>query len=64
MPDPTMEREMIDIRAQLNSMETTRRWIVDVGDINELESENEAGAREKVVAMMLQKNIYLELLQE
>jgi hypothetical protein len=38
-----VEREMHELRARLDAMETTQRHIVDAGDINEAESENEAG---------------------
>jgi hypothetical protein len=43
MPDPVVEREMCELRARLDAMETTQRHTVDVGDISEDESENEAG---------------------
>jgi hypothetical protein len=39
MPDPAVEREMREIRAQLDSMETTQRQTVDVGDVSEAETE-------------------------
>ena len=50
MPDPTVEREMRELRARLDSMETTHRWTVDARDISEDERENEARAEEEVVA--------------
>ena len=34
---------MRELRARLDAMETTQRHTVDVGDISEAESENEAG---------------------
>jgi hypothetical protein len=43
MPDPTVEREMHELRARLDAMETTQRCTVDTGDISEADSENEAG---------------------
>jgi hypothetical protein len=43
MPDPTVEREMRELRARLDAMETTQRCTVDIGDISEADSENEAG---------------------
>jgi hypothetical protein len=43
IPDPTMEREMSELCARLDAMETEQRHIVNVGNINEAESENEAG---------------------
>jgi hypothetical protein len=49
MPDPAMEREMRELCARLDSMETTQRRTLDTGDINEAGSENKAGAREEVV---------------
>jgi hypothetical protein len=43
MPDPAVEREMRELHARLDAMETAQRCTVDVGDISEAESENEAG---------------------
>jgi hypothetical protein len=40
--DATVEREMRELRARLDSMEIAHRHTVDAGDINEVESENEA----------------------
>jgi hypothetical protein len=48
MPDPAMEREMRELRARLDAMETTQRRTVDVGDISEADSENEVGHGEEV----------------
>jgi hypothetical protein len=42
MPNPAIEREMCDICARLEDMETTQRCIAGVGDISDFESENEA----------------------
>jgi hypothetical protein len=50
MPDLAVEREMREICARLDAMETTQRSTVDVGDVSEDESKNEAGAEEEVVA--------------
>jgi hypothetical protein len=35
MPNPTMEREMRELHARIDDMETTQRRTVDAGDINE-----------------------------
>jgi hypothetical protein len=43
MPDLAVEREMCELCARLDAMETTQRRTVDAGDISEAESENEAG---------------------
>jgi hypothetical protein len=51
MPDPTREREMHKLCARIDAMETTQRCIVDVGDINEAESENEVGNEGEEVAV-------------
>jgi hypothetical protein len=47
MPDLVVEREMHELHARLDSMETTQRHTVDIGDISEAESENEAGHEEE-----------------
>jgi hypothetical protein len=63
MPDPAVEREMHELRARLDAMETTQRHTVDAGDISEDESENEAENKEKKLqSKMLQKNAYSRLL--
>jgi hypothetical protein len=49
-PDPAMEREMRELRARLDVMETTWRQKPDTGDISETERENEVGAEEEVVS--------------
>jgi hypothetical protein len=51
MPDPAVEREMCELRARLDAMETTQRCTVDAGDISEAESENEAGNEGEEVAV-------------
>jgi hypothetical protein len=51
MPDPAVEREMCELRARLDAMETAQRHIVDAGDISEVESENEAGNEGEEVAV-------------
>jgi hypothetical protein len=43
MLDPALEREMHELRAMLDAMETTQRFTVGARDINEAESENEDG---------------------
>ena len=51
MPDPAMEREMRELRARLDAMETTQRHTVNAGDISEDESENEVGHKGEEVAV-------------
>ena len=51
MPDLAVEREMRELRARLDAMETTQRCTVDAGDISEAESENEAGHKWEEVAV-------------
>jgi hypothetical protein len=46
-----VEREMRELRARLDAMETTQRCTVDTGDISEAESENEAGNEGEEVAV-------------
>jgi hypothetical protein len=51
VPNPDMEREMRDIHARLEDMETSQRCTASVGDVSESESEDEAGhEREEVTA--------------
>jgi hypothetical protein len=42
MPDPVVEREMCELRVKLDAMETSQRCTIDIGDINEADSENES----------------------
>jgi hypothetical protein len=42
IPDPAMEREMRDLHARLEDMETTQRCTVSDGDLSDSESEIEA----------------------
>ena len=51
MPNPTVEREMCELCARLDAMETTQRCIVNARDISEAESENEAGQKGEEVAI-------------
>jgi hypothetical protein len=51
MPNPTVEREMGELRARLDAMETTHRRRVNVGDISEAEGENEVGNGGEEVAV-------------
>jgi hypothetical protein len=51
MPDPAREREMRELRARIDAMETAERCTVDVGDISEAESENEARNEGEEVAV-------------
>jgi hypothetical protein len=51
MTDPAMEREMHDLCARLEDMETTQRCTVSAGDLSDSESEIEAEhEREEVAA--------------
>jgi hypothetical protein len=49
MPDPAVEREMCELHARINAMETTQRRTVNVGNVSEDESENEAENEEVAV---------------
>jgi hypothetical protein len=51
MLDLAREREMRELHARLDAMETTQRRTIDAGDIGEAESENEAGNEEEEVAV-------------
>jgi hypothetical protein len=51
MPDPAVEREMRELHARLDAMETTQRRTVDIGDISEADSEYEAGHEGEKVAV-------------
>jgi hypothetical protein len=51
MPDLAVEREMCELHARLDAMETAQRHTVDVGDINEAKSENETGNEGEEVAV-------------
>jgi hypothetical protein len=46
MPDLAVEREMSELCARLDAMETVQRRKVDVGDFSEAERENETGHEE------------------
>jgi hypothetical protein len=50
MTDPAMEREMRDLQARLEDMETTQRRTVSAGDLSDSESEVEVEREEEVVA--------------
>jgi Mn-dependent DtxR family transcriptional regulator len=58
MPDPTVEREMRELRARLDAMETTQRCTVNVGDISEDESENEAENEEVAVEDAAEERLF------
>ena len=49
--DPVVEREMCELHARLDAMETTQRCTVYAGDISEAESENEARNKGEEVAV-------------
>jgi hypothetical protein len=51
MPDLAVEREMCELRARLDAMEIAQRRTVDVGDISEPKSENEARNEGEEVAV-------------
>jgi hypothetical protein len=51
MLDPVVEREMSELHARLDAMETTHRRIFNIGDINKDESENEAGHEGEEIAV-------------
>jgi hypothetical protein len=46
MPDPTMEREMRELRARLDATEIAQRCTVDIGDISGAGNEGEEVAVE------------------
>jgi hypothetical protein len=48
--NPEMERQMRDLRARLEEMETTQRRRVGAGDLSDSEVEEEAGHEEEVTA--------------
>ena len=50
MPDLAMAREMRDLRARLEDMETTQRRTVSIGDLSDSESEIEVEHKEEVLA--------------
>jgi hypothetical protein len=50
MPNPTMVREMRDIRARLEDMETAQKRTVGIGDLSDSKSEIEAEQEEEVAA--------------
>jgi hypothetical protein len=50
MHDPAVEREMCELHARLDAMETTQRHTISIGDISEADSENEAGNKGEEVA--------------
>jgi hypothetical protein len=51
MPDPAVEREMRELRARLDAIETTQKQIVDTGDASEFENKNEARLEEEEVVV-------------
>jgi Mn-dependent DtxR family transcriptional regulator len=58
IPDPAGERDMRELRARMDAMETTQRCTVDVGDISEDESENEAGNEEVAVEDAVEERLF------
>jgi hypothetical protein len=53
MPDPAVEREMRELCARLDAMETTQRWTVDVGDVSEAERKMRPELKKKLQLKML-----------
>ena len=51
MPNPAREREMRELSAKFDSMQTIHRCTVDVGDISEADSENKVGNEGEEVAV-------------
>ena len=49
MPNPSVEREMRELCARLDAMETSQMCTVVAGLISKAESENEAGHEEEVI---------------
>jgi hypothetical protein len=47
--NPKMERQMRDLRARLEEMETTQRCTVSAGDLSDSEGESEVEHEEEVV---------------
>jgi hypothetical protein len=65
MLDPAVEREMCELRARIDAMETAQRCTVDAGDISEDEVKMKLEMKEKKLqSKMLRKNAYSGLLQE
>jgi hypothetical protein len=50
MPDPSVKREMTELHARFDAMETSQRRIVYTGDISQAEIENAARSKEEFVA--------------
>jgi hypothetical protein len=50
MPNPAMVREMRDLHARLEDMETAQRCTVSVGDVSDSESENEVEHEEEEIS--------------
>lgn len=51
MHDPTVEREMHELRDRLDAMEIAQRHTTDARDTSEVESENEVGKEGEEVAV-------------
>ena len=58
MPDPAMEREMCELHARLDAMETTQRRTTETGDISEDESENEVVNEEVTVKDVVEECLF------
>jgi hypothetical protein len=50
MEDPAIERQMKDLRARLEDMETTHRRTASAGDLSDFDSETEAEREEEFTA--------------
>jgi hypothetical protein len=58
IPDPVVEREMRELRAKIDAMETAQRCTVNTSDINEDESENEAKNKEVAVKDVVEECLF------
>jgi hypothetical protein len=61
IPNPTVEREMHELRARLDAMETTQRCTIDIGDISEAESENEDRNEEFAVKDAVEEHLFRDV---
>jgi hypothetical protein len=58
IPDPARERDIHELHARMDAMETAQRHTVNVGDISEDESENEAGNEEVAVEDAAEERLF------
>jgi hypothetical protein len=64
MPDPAVEREMRELCARLDAMETTQRQQLMLEMSVKPKEKMRLELKKKSQPKMLQKNVYSELLQE